>query len=256
MRQGDYAEEFASECQKATAIKYSGKLGTGKEMGEGRGDMELEILGMNFGCVPGALQAWEFPEKDCLLPLVLEIVSSLPPPSSNPLRSFQFSPPDLLRLYIVIACCSNLGSMRSLIVVDILKILKHNSVRGLSLVSFELEVVGYTIALAYCIHKGLPFSAYGEFLFLLIQAIILVAIIYYYSQPLGGKTWIKPLLYCAIAPTIIAGQIDPFLFEALYASHHAIFFSARAPQIWTNYKYTFSLSCNESLHQHSGKCSS
>lgn len=52
---------------------------------------------------------------------------------------------------------------------QILKILKHNSVRGLSVVAFELEVVGYTIALSYCLHKGLPFSAYGELLFLLIQ---------------------------------------------------------------------------------------
>lgn len=56
---------------------------------------------------------------------------------------------------------------------QILKILKHGSVRGLSVASFELEVVGYTIALAYCIHKGLPFSAYGELAFLLIQGLYL-----------------------------------------------------------------------------------
>ncbi|XP_042411526.1 mannose-P-dolichol utilization defect 1 protein homolog 2-like [Zingiber officinale] len=169
--------------------------------------MELEILGMNFGCVLGALQEWEFPEKNCVLPLVSKLLG-----------------------YCIVAASTTVK------LPQILKILKHNSVRGLSLVAFELEVVGYTIALAYCVHKELPFSAYGELLFLLIQAIILVAIIYYYSQPLGGKTWIKPLLYCAIAPTIIAGQIDPFLFEALYASQHFIFFSARVPQIWTNYK--------------------
>lgn len=36
--------------------------------------MELEILGMNFGCVLGALQAWEFPKKDCLLPLVAKLL--------------------------------------------------------------------------------------------------------------------------------------------------------------------------------------
>lgn len=52
---------------------------------------------------------------------------------------------------------------------QILKILEHGSVRGLSVLSFELEVVGYTIALAYCLHGGLPFSAYGELAFLLIQ---------------------------------------------------------------------------------------
>ncbi|GJN32293.1 hypothetical protein PR202_gb20790 [Eleusine coracana subsp. coracana] len=118
---------------------------------------------------------------------------------------------------------------------QILKILKHGSVRGLSVASFELEVVGYTIALAYCIHKGLPFSAYGELAFLLIQAIILVAIIYYYSPPMGTKTWMKALLYCGLAPTVLAGKIDPALFEVLYASQHAIFFFARVPQIWKNF---------------------
>lgn len=56
---------------------------------------------------------------------------------------------------------------------QILKFLKHGNVRGLRVASFELEVVGYTIALAYCIHKGLPFSAYGELAFLLIQGLYL-----------------------------------------------------------------------------------
>jgi hypothetical protein len=41
------------------------------------------------------------------------------------------------------------------------------------MLSFELEVVGYTISLAYCLHKGLPFSAYGELLFLLIQGALM-----------------------------------------------------------------------------------
>ncbi|CAM0905852.1 unnamed protein product [Alopecurus aequalis] len=118
---------------------------------------------------------------------------------------------------------------------QILKILKHGSVRGLSVASFELELIGYTIALAYCIHKGLPFSAYGELAFLLIQAIILIAIIYYYSPPMGSKTWMKALLYCGLAPTVLAGKIDPGLFEILYASQHAVFFCARVPQIWKNF---------------------
>ena len=52
---------------------------------------------------------------------------------------------------------------------QILKILEHKSVRGLSVMAFELEVIGYTISLAYCLHKGLPFSAFGEYAFLLVQ---------------------------------------------------------------------------------------
>ncbi|KAH0456559.1 hypothetical protein IEQ34_014466 [Dendrobium chrysotoxum] len=149
--------------------------------------MELEILGMNFGCVLGALRAGKFPEKDCLLPLLSKVLG-----------------------YCIIAASTTVK------VPQIIKILKNNSIRGLSVAAFELEVVGYTIALSYCLHNGLPFSAYGELAFLLVQAIILVAILYYYSAPLGVKIWTRALLYCALAPTILAGQIDPVLFEALY----------------------------------------
>ncbi|XP_051123993.1 mannose-P-dolichol utilization defect 1 protein homolog 2 [Andrographis paniculata] len=169
--------------------------------------VDMKFLGIDFGCAVGSLSKGEFPEKDCVLPLISKLLG-----------------------YCIVAASTTVK------LPQILRILKHSSVRGLSVVAFELEVVGYTIALAYCLHKGLPFSAYGELAFLLIQAIILVAIIYYFSQPLGMKTWIRALIYCAIAPTILAGQIDPLLFEALYASQHAIFFFARIPQIWENFK--------------------
>ncbi|CAI9753481.1 unnamed protein product [Fraxinus pennsylvanica] len=167
----------------------------------------LKFLGMDFSCALGSLSSGEFPEKDCLLPLISKLLG-----------------------YCIVAASTTVK------LPQILKILKHKSIRGLSVVAFELEVVGYTIALAYCLHKGLPFSAYGELAFLLGQAIILVAIIYYFSQPMGTKTWIRALMYCGVAPTILAGQIDPLLFEALYASQHAIFFFARVPQIWKNFK--------------------
>ncbi|XP_022868639.1 mannose-P-dolichol utilization defect 1 protein homolog 2-like [Olea europaea var. sylvestris] len=169
--------------------------------------VELKFLGMDFSCALGSLSRGEFPEKDCLLPLISKLLG-----------------------YCIVAASTTVKLPQIQI------ILKHKSIRGLSVVAFELEVVGYTIALAYCLHKGLPFSAYGELAFLLVQAIILVAIIYYFSQPMGTKTWIRALIYCAVAPTILAGQIDPLLFEALYASQHAIFFFARVPQIWENFK--------------------
>ncbi|XP_065847969.1 mannose-P-dolichol utilization defect 1 protein homolog 2 [Euphorbia lathyris] len=166
----------------------------------------MEFLGIDFSCAIGSLRHGELPEKDCLLPLISKILG-----------------------YCIVAASTTVK------LPQILKILKHKSVRGLSIVGFELEVVGYTIALAYCLHKGLPFSAFGELAFLLIQAIILVAIIYYFSQPMPVMSWIRPLLYCAVAPTVLAGQIDPVLFEALYASQHAIFLFARIPQIWANF---------------------
>ncbi|KAF9601798.1 hypothetical protein IFM89_023329 [Coptis chinensis] len=169
--------------------------------------MRTEIFGIDLSCVVGSLTDGKIPEKECLLPLISKLLG-----------------------YSIVAASTIVK------LPQILKILQHRSVRGLSVAAFELEVVGFTIALSYCLHKGLPFSAFGELLFLLIQAIILVGIIYYFSQPLGTKTWVRALIYCALSPTILAGQIDPVLFEALYASQHAIFFFARVPQIWENYK--------------------
>ncbi|KAI4303939.1 hypothetical protein MLD38_039516 [Melastoma candidum] len=185
----------------------------------------MELFGMDFGCVFGALSAGHIPHKDCLLPLLSKLLG-----------------------YAIVAASTTVK------LPQIMKILQNKSIRGLSVVSFELETIGYTIALAYCLHKGLPFSAYGELAFLLIQAIILVAILYYFSQPMGIKSWIRPLIYCAVAPTILAGQIDPVLFEALYASQHAIFFCARVPQIWKNYtsKSTGELSLLTSLMNFAG----
>ncbi|KAL2905061.1 Mannose-P-dolichol utilization defect 1 protein-like protein 2 [Bienertia sinuspersici] len=201
----------------------------------------MEIFGMDFGCVIGSLRHGQIPEKDCLLPLISKLLG-----------------------YCIVAASTTVK------IPQILKILEHKSVRGLSVVAFELEVIGYTISLAYCLHKGLPFSAFGEYAFLLVQgklssiltcnltilatftikllinsfllaAIILVGVIYYFSQPVGTSRWMRALLYCGLAPTILSGKIDPMLFEALYvryssmASQHAIFLCARIPQIWKNF---------------------
>ncbi|XP_054791963.1 mannose-P-dolichol utilization defect 1 protein homolog 2-like isoform X2 [Prosopis cineraria] len=161
----------------------------------------MDYLGIDVSCAVGSLRHGHFPDKECLLPLISKLLG-----------------------YAIVAASTTVK------LPQILKILNHKSVRGLSMISFELEVVGYTIALAYCLHKGLPFSAYGELLFLLIQALVLVAIIYYFSQPMGTKTWIRALLY----PTCLQRH-QVFIFSLCKASQHAIFLFARIPQIWKNF---------------------
>ncbi|ESQ42409.1 hypothetical protein EUTSA_v10015267mg [Eutrema salsugineum] len=167
----------------------------------------MDYLGIDLSCATGSLRNGEFPAKDCLLPLITKLLG-----------------------YFLVAASMTVK------LPQIMKIVDNKSVRGLSIAAFELEVVGYTISLAYCLHKELPFSAFGEIAFLLIQGLILVACIYYFSQPLSVTTWVRAILYFALAPTVFAGQIDPLVFEALYASKHLIFLSARIPQIWKNFR--------------------
>lgn len=45
---------------------------------------------------------------------------------------------------------------------QILKIVRGRSARGISLAMYALEVVAYTISLAYAYRQKLPFSTYGE----------------------------------------------------------------------------------------------
>ncbi|KAJ7549960.1 hypothetical protein O6H91_07G076200 [Diphasiastrum complanatum] len=147
----------------------------------------MEFAGINFTCAFDSLTHYEVPHKDCLLPLLSKVLG-----------------------YCIVAA-STIVKLPQIIV-----ILKNKSIKGLSIPSFELEVVGFTIALAYCLFKRLPFSAYGELVFLLLQSIILVVLLYQLSPTLTLKTWLKAILYCAIAPILLAGHITPSLFEALF----------------------------------------
>ncbi|CAN6841080.1 unnamed protein product [Brassica oleracea] len=167
----------------------------------------MDYLGIDLLCATNSLRHGHFPAKDCLFPLVTKLLS-----------------------YFLVAASMTVK------LPQIMKIVDNKSVRGLSVTAFELEVVGYTISLAYCLHKKLPFSAFGEIAFLLIQALILMGCIYYFSKRLSVGAWVRVVVYFALAPALFAGKIDALVFEALYASKHLIFLSARVPQIWKNFR--------------------
>lgn len=168
---------------------------------------KMEIAGMDLSCVIHSIQSHELPAKDCVLPLLSKVLGYAIVLASVFLK--------LPQIYVIV---------------------KNKSIKGLSVPSFELEVAGFTIALAYCLFKQLPFSAYGELVFILAQSIACLALIYYYSPNTGPSVWLKTALYCALAPTLLGGMLDAKLFEALYACQHAIFFCARLPQIYENFK--------------------
>lgn len=65
---------------------------------------------------------------------------------------------------------------------QILGVLRSRSAAGLNLASFELENIGYSIHTAYGFILGLPFSAFGEAVIILLQNTLLLSIIYYYAR--------------------------------------------------------------------------
>lgn len=169
---------------------------------------EVVIMGVNLTCAVSALQQGAFPDKDCFLTLVAKALG-----------------------YAIIVFSTILRLPQILI------ILRNKSVEGLAMASFEIECVGYTVAVSYCTYKQLPFSTYGELFFLLIQSYILVLLIYYYTpQKQGAWLWFKIGVYLAAAPVFLSGSLPGHVYETLYNGQTALFNLGRLPQLWSNYK--------------------
>ncbi|KAF8759213.1 hypothetical protein HU200_010242 [Digitaria exilis] len=73
--------------------------------------MELEILGMNFGCVLAALSDAKIPDKDCLLPLISKLLGYAIVAASTTVKLPQVSPSFLLPVTYVPVSVSICGEL-------------------------------------------------------------------------------------------------------------------------------------------------
>ena len=66
--------------------------------------MELEILGMNFGCVLAALSDAKIPDKGCLLPLISKLLGYAIVAASTTVKLPQVPPPSCCHWLKVLLC--------------------------------------------------------------------------------------------------------------------------------------------------------
>lgn len=120
---------------------------------------------------------------------------------------------------------------------QILKIWPSGTVQGLSAFMFLMDSVGYTITVAYNRDRGYAFSTYGENYFLLLQGMVIVLLIFWYSRAmlsvyfLGVAAGYTALCYTLFAPRVLNSQ----QVEALYLATIPIFCVGRVPQIIKNF---------------------
>ncbi|CAI5975875.1 unnamed protein product, partial [Closterium sp. NIES-65] len=117
----------------------------------------------------------------------------------------------------------------------IIRIVRSNSIEGLSVPSFEMECVGYTISLLFCWTRRVPFSAYGELFFLVLQSLILMLLIYFHSPRLGRQRYLRAGIYMGMVALLLSPAMRPDCFEALYNGQTALFTLSRLPQMWQNF---------------------
>ncbi|PRW59800.1 mannose-P-dolichol utilization defect 1-like protein 2 [Chlorella sorokiniana] len=113
-------------------------------------------------------------------------------------------------------------------------VVRARSAAGLSPLSFELETLGLVIAVTYGFLMGLPFSAFGETVALLIQNNILLLLIYHYQRRRLGRTLLLVAVLAAAGWVAMSGQLSAKHITALYDCNNAILILSRVPQIWAN----------------------
>jgi len=119
---------------------------------------------------------------------------------------------------------------------QIAKIITAGSVKGISLPSYLLETMAFTIGLAYNVRQANPFSTYGEGVFITIQNVIILALILYYG---GSKLGLVIFLlgYSALAWSLFdVAIISKDLLLFLQGTTIFIGVASRLPQIFSIFK--------------------
>jgi len=120
---------------------------------------------------------------------------------------------------------------------QIMKILKANSVAGLSLEMFVLEIIGYTICTTYGMFNKFPFSTYGETSIIAVQNLVIIYLIFTYRNISMLKFGALILVIAVQIGAAMNGLISSEIFTYMNYSTSLIFCASKIPQIITNFQY-------------------
>lgn len=154
-------------------------------------------------------------------PSVSPLLSPPPPPPLTPLRQ---------SLGYGILAGSTLVKLPQL-----LNVIKARSAEGLNPLSFELESVGLSVAATYGLLLGLPLSAYGETVAILIQNNLLLFLIYHFQRRSIRRTLLLVSFLLGWSALVLSGGITPSRIAVLYDANNVLLLAARVPQILQNF---------------------
>eukprot|EP01114_Cavostelium_apophysatum_P001776 TRINITY_DN1154_c0_g1_i2.p1 TRINITY_DN1154_c0_g1~~TRINITY_DN1154_c0_g1_i2.p1 ORF type:complete len:197 (+),score=22.82 TRINITY_DN1154_c0_g1_i2:60-650(+) len=118
---------------------------------------------------------------------------------------------------------------------QIKKIMSSKSVQGLSFSMYILELIGYIIMLAYSYNNGFSFSTYGEYYAIALQNLIIIYLLYSYTNQLGVFFTMAAGL-AVFVYALFSGLITLEQQTFLQAMTIPIFTLSKIPQIWLNFK--------------------
>jgi len=114
---------------------------------------------------------------------------------------------ELYNLCISFADISTIVLCIVLKVPQILSILQNKSVKGISLPGILLELTSYSIGLIYAVSNEYALMSYLEYPFLVVQDVLLLGIVLYYSNQLGLSSLAAFGVYSSIIYAFLSGMV-------------------------------------------------
>ncbi|KAL4429561.1 hypothetical protein ABPG77_008610 [Micractinium sp. CCAP 211/92] len=118
---------------------------------------------------------------------------------------------------------------------QVVNVVRARSAAGLAPLAFELETLGLVIAVTYGFLMGLPFSAFGETVALLLQNSLLLFLIYYYQRRSVARGFTVTALLAGAGAVALSGQLSTAHISTLYDCNNLLLVASRVPQIWQNF---------------------
>ena len=120
---------------------------------------------------------------------------------------------------------------------QIMNIVRSGQVKGLNINMFLLELIGYSINLFYSYRLSLPFSTYGENVFMIVQNLVILLLFFQYERGFGIFFVLVTSTYSAFLYGLINDSvIDMSMMTLLSTLSIPIFTASKLPQIYTNFK--------------------
>eukprot|EP00026_Physarum_polycephalum_P016079 Phypoly_transcript_16914.p1 GENE.Phypoly_transcript_16914~~Phypoly_transcript_16914.p1 ORF type:complete len:220 (+),score=28.31 Phypoly_transcript_16914:73-732(+) len=142
-------------------------------------------------------------------------------------------------IFLLLSKVLSFGIIVGAVVVKLPQIIKiggSKSAKGLVVSSVWLETVGLTINFAYSYNSGFAFSTYGETVFILVQNVVILYMIYLYSRRMGTEFYIPIAVFGIFAFVLISGFLDIKTLAYLQGLTIPLFSISKIPQILKNYQ--------------------
>eukprot|EP00892_Ulva_mutabilis_P006241 jgi/Ulvmu1/398/UM001_0405.1 len=120
---------------------------------------------------------------------------------------------------------------------QIVRIVRANSVAGISVVATVVETLCYTVIIGYNWNNTYPLSSYGDVFACWIQNALLCATIAYFRRPPANILVISSLLFVVFNWWIISGACGISILLGMQVCVSVVMsVGARLPQIWLNFQ--------------------